>query len=698
MNYVRTILITIAFLNMHYIHNGQAAFTSADSSFDDIDSLLQPAQETNAVEIKAIDKWNAHLELLTSEDEYWDTTTNNPTPDWKTKAFELAEEVIKQDKSLAETLKTDFITALNKKTTTFLDISNLITEFNKKIDALLSTPEVLPETTEADASTPPAPIVPEPIVPAIPEPVIEPMPVQTETSETTPSAQGETTAATNSQNNQEPNQEQLQQNWDDQLKKVKTEGENEFQIEDILIKTYEIARELLKSGHVKKEKLSAQLLDALEVRSTKGKLHPQNINGIMYSFNNSIGIPQSQFDQPYRLPEPPAFQPINPDQSQLELSEARAKKRDEDFEKLKKETEEKNAKLKELEKEQAEAKKAGMIALKAAQEAQDKGALAQKQVHEIAEANKKLKEEYDKKLEKNRQDMENARKSLMDYRQQMATAEKAEAEKGFFSKLQDWWQGTSTQKPGGLSSQEQDDLLAKIVMNVPDYLKEDAKEAFKDFLNTLFSFDNHPAWIAKMDDLIKNVVITYKLMEPKEILAFVENTLQKSGKISSTALSSIMSKIQTKMNQALAEKKHAKLVEQQKVQRRQEKKEQVLLAQQREKAEKERIEAEKQRRIDAANTYKQEKKHWYNLLNTVAQNKQATPQDNHAHLQEALQKSQSLLQLAGDIPHKNKPAISQKLKQKFSVALLEQQKNGAQGTNVYHNMDLFNKEINKMLD
>ena len=102
--------------------------------------------------------------------------------------------------------------------------------------------------------------------------------------------------------------------------------------------------------------------------------------------------------------------------------------------------------------------------------------------------------------------------------------------------------------------------------------------------------------------------------------------------------------------------------------------------------------------VSISNTYKAEKKQWYNLLNKVAQNKQATPHDNHAHMQEALQKSQVLLQLASEIPHKNKPAISQKLKQKFSVALLEQQKNGAQGTNVYHNMDLFNKEINKMLD
>src|SRR5438477_5469956 len=160
MNYIRTILITIALLNMHYSYNGQAPFAqNSDSSFDDIDSLLQPItveeSKTETKETNDLQAWNDHLALLTSNDEYWDAATSNPTSDWKKTAFDLAEKVLQQDKSLAETLKTDFITALNKKTTTFLDINNLITEFNSKIDALLSTLEVSPEP---EASIPPAPI------------------------------------------------------------------------------------------------------------------------------------------------------------------------------------------------------------------------------------------------------------------------------------------------------------------------------------------------------------------------------------------------------------------------------------------------------------------------------------------------------------------------------------------------------------
>ena len=82
----------------------------------------------------------------------------------------------------------------------------------------------------------------------------------------------------------------------------------------------------------------------------------------------------------------------------------------------------------------------------------------------------------------------------------------------------------------------------------------------------------------------------------------------------------------------------------------------------------------------------------------MAQHANATQQDNQEHMQEALKKSQSILQLAGDIPKKNKASISQKLKQKFTVALLEQQKNGEGSVNVHRNMDIFNNEVNKMMD
>ncbi len=727
MNYVRTILIGIALLNMHHTYNGQILPNTSDSqtepTFDTIESLLEsiPVVEPSAETKKTNDlqAWNDHLTLLTNNDEYWDATINNPTDEWKNKAFNLAEEVLKQDKSLAETLKTDFINALNKKTTKFLDINSLVTEFSNFID-LLSASEV---SQESKGLIPPSPIVPEITTSYVSEPITETAPLQTISSETTTSSSSEektTSSSINEQNDQEPNEDQLKQTWSEQLEKIKTEGENWVQIDDILNKTYEAAKELLKSGKIKEDKLQQGFRAALAERSVREKIKPLyhlNIDDTLYYFNNSIGSfsaqPQAQFNEPYRFPEPSAFEPISPDQPQKGILDARNKKRDEEFEKLKKEYAAKDVKFKEFEKEQQKAKEERMIALKASQEAQEKGALAQKQVYKLAEAQKKLEKEYEEKRKQDRKDIEEARKSLMNYTEQIAANQKAAAGKGLLSTFTDtlsnWWYGTSSEKTEELSSIKEDDLLAMMVKDVPHYLQQAAKKTFKDFQNTLLGFNNpqfwndqksipNIAWIARMDELIKDVAITYKLMNATEISAFVQNILQKSDKISPSALTSIMSKIQAKTNQALAQEKLQQEAVQQKEQRKKEKKEQKILEEQRIKAEKERSQAEKQRQIASTHTYKTEKKQWYDLLDKVAQHKQATPQENHAHLQRALEKSQSLLQLAGNIPAKDKTKLSQKLKQKFSIALLNQQKNSDQNTNVYHHMDLFNKEVNKMID
>jgi len=729
MNYIRTILITIALLNMHHTYNGQILPNASDSQtetqFDTIESLLEsiPVAEPQAEtkETNDLKAWNDHLALLTSNDENWDAATNNPKPEWKTQAFDLAEKIIKQDTSLAETLKTDFITALNKKTTNFLDINSLVAEFSTFIDNLLATTQVPQDTKEL---TPPSPIVPDITIPSISEPITETAPLATsgsDTSSSSSSSEGEATSSAGSeQNDQEPNnQEQLEKTWSEQLEKIKTEGENWVQIDDILNKTYEAAKELLKLGKIKENKLQNDFRAALGERSVREKIKPLyhlNIDDTLYYFNNSIGAfsnaPQGQFNEPYRFPEPSAFEPTSPDQPQKELSDARDKKRDEEFEKLKKEYAAKDAKFKEFEKEQQKAKEERMIALKAAQEAREKGELAQEQVHKLAEAQKKLEKEYEAKRKQDQKDIADARKSLLAYTEQMAAAQKAEDEKGILAKAADWGKwliGTSTEKLEGPSSKDQENFLNQLVKDIPHHLQPAAQQAFTDFQSTLLGFNSSQfwdaqrslpniTWIARMDDLIKDVVIIYKLMSLTEISGFIENILQKSGKISPSALTSIMPKIQTKTNQALAQEKFEQEAAQQKEQRRKEKKEQILLTQQRIQAEKERVEVEKQKHIHAAHNYKEEKKQWYNLLNTVAQNKQATSQDNHAHVQRALEKSQSLLQLAGNIPAKDKAKLSQKLKQKFSVALLHQQKNGDQSTNVYHNMDIFNKEINKMMD
>lgn len=123
-----------------------------------------------------------------------------------------------------------------------------------------------------------------------------------------------------------------------------------------------------------------------------------------------------------------------------------------------------------------------------------------------------------------------------------------------------------------------------------------------------------------------------------------------------------------------------------------------MLAQQRIKNEEDRIEAEKKKQLMAAADYKNHKKEWNQLLAQISNNTQATTQENHAHTTEAIKKSHALLNLASAIPSKNKHAVSQKLKQKFTVALLDQQRDNDEKLNIHHYMDHFNKEINRVIE
>jgi len=257
------------------------------------------------------------------------------------------------------------------------------------------------------------------------------------------------------------------------------------------------------------------------------------------------------------------------------------------------------------------------------------------------------------------------------------------------------------------------------------------KKALKNLTNILLA-SNEPnywdqenqkpnqLWMQKIQQILDVLIIQYHVMSIDDMSGIIKTMLESSGKISTQQVNNIVTTIKNyieKQKQEMLEKKQQiEAMKLQSSQARQEKKdqiareeqqrkEQILLAQQKIKDEEMRIEAEKariamarQKKVALANHYRNEKRAWYNLLDKVAQNKQASPAENHAHMQEALKKSHSLLQLAGDLPEKNKARVSQKLKQKFSVALLSQQKDGDQGTNVYHNMDVFNKEINKMLD
>lgn len=679
MNYVRIFLITIALLNTYYAHNAETALlTSTQEPADKAEE-----KEDSKIEEKTdLQKWNEHLDSLKTNDKYWDAASNNPTPEWQTEAFNLAKKILGQDKSMAEALKIDFINALNAKTTNFNDINKLIKEFE---DIINQQAEPAQETKEV---TPPAPTVPE-VIPPAPEPVSEPEPMAIAQPETAATTQEATSTTSTTATEQAP--QDLQKQWSDVLESIK----NEEDIRDALDKASEIARGRLLTGYPI-EMLEGDVLKALAKRNLSGNV----VANVMSTFKTkALQGEQSYYPMFYSMPTQPAQTGAYPTM-QLGQEKEQASKERIELEKLQKAYAEKDE-------QQKKEKQERMIELAAAQKAQEEGNLAKAQVHQLALMQKKLEEDYEAQRKKDLAKIQKAQDDLAENMKQAMAIQKKEAEKGVLSTLSDWWYGTDTQKQTGLSLDDQEKLINELVKETKN--PDAAREVYKKMHATLLAFSSPlywnenkamPAdnWIKQMNQLLYDIVIVYKIMGLKKITTDIGYALLASGKMSQQKINETLKRISQLTEDARAQQKQKKAEEQKQAEQKKENREQVALAYQRAKDEKERAEAEKQRKSMAAITYRDEKKQWHNLLGKVAQNKQATAQDNHAHLHQAVKKSHALLQLAHDIPDKNKALIAQKLKQKFSVALLEQQKNNNGPVNIYQTMDLFNNEINKMAD
>lgn len=692
MNHVRILLITIALLNTFYSYNAEIADNKTET-------------ESKTEEKTDLQKWNEHLDLLTIKDEYWDSSDSTPLTSWQNTAFELATNIIKKDKDLANTLKTSFFDAIKTKIALekgefTKETTNLIAEFDAMIEAQL-TPAVV-ETKEIT----PTPVTPE-ATPA-PEPISEPAPMTYSQPETSTTTQDTTSTTAINEADQAP--QNVKSEWNTVLESIKSDDN----IGNSINRAYELSRDLLLSGYDPRV-LEKDLNAALETRMIQKKIHPNVIKNEMNYFKMNIAQ-QVQPSFVETTAGKPAKEPIakqQPMPQDLVAQAAQEKERKEqaakekmELEKLQKAYAEKD---KELEQQRKKEEQERMKLLAAAQKAQEEGTLAKEQVHQLALTQKKLKEEYDKKREEDLAKVKKAQDDLAEHMKQAMLAQKEEAEKGVLSTLSDWWYGTSAQKPTELSAEQQKTLLKQIVAKVPKNLRPAAKETYKKLQDTLLTFNSpqnwnenkampNQNWIDQMNRLLHEIVITYEIMSLKKITTDIAYALLASGKMSKEKINKIIEAISLLTKDTQAKLKQQEDAQQVLNQQRKDKKEQIMLAQQRIKAEEDRIVEEKKRKKQAAVTYRDEKKQWYELLGKVAQNRQATAQENHAHVQEAVKKSQTLLQLAHDIPDKNKASIGQKLKQKFSVALLEQQKNGNGPVNIYQTMDVFNNEVNKMMD
>lgn len=289
------------------------------------------------------------------------------------------------------------------------------------------------------------------------------------------------------------------------------------------------------------------------------------------------------------------------------------------------------------------------------------------------------------------------------------------------SNVKNWWYGSSAtpvQAPttsAELKEQEDNDIQEltnylkttqknegeqHIIINLWKVLQKFLRSAPQD-LNQ-YSVEFNSSWISDIEQILAKLILTHHIITIDEACAKVKNALPLPIIEGPDYGAQVVQKIKMDLEHITwEEKKQKQQAEASNLrisQARQERKEQIMFAQQKIKDEEDRVEAEKKKQLMAADDYKKGKQEWKQLLAQVSQNKQATPQENHAHTAEAIKKSHSLLQLAHVIPSKNKHAESQKLKQTFTVALLDQQKDNENKLNIHHNMDNFNKEINRLLE
>ncbi len=721
MNYVRTLLIITIFLfRADHLYTAEPLLAPAQSSevqlpltIDETENLLKPsptntAAETPIEEKNTLDTWNEHLDLLTIKGEYWDAANGIPLDSWRDTAFSLAEKIVKNDVNLAEMLKTSFFDAISAKVT--LETKKalkrgtpayiLTEEFDQMIKAAIQLPviETLPEIKQPAPALIPEIVSSEPV--AVSEIVPLPQPESTTTAEST----------TSTDQSAEQTAETLQQEWKAQLAKIKTEGINSFQTYEIVNKTHEAAQNLLRAGHIKENDLQSQFLDALESRAVAGNkdLFPLNIQQEMTLFNNAIHIfnPAEQYGYPsqYDYPQQPIMAQNNA-QSQQEFAAKESQLQDQ---------------LKNLEQQQEEDNKKYMIELKALQQTQEDEKEKNRKLHASIQEKKDREAALAKKHAELEAEMQKIRAA---YAQQLAAAQKPvtpepAAAKGILSAITDplynWWYGINPEQstapiPRVSRSPEQENVLNAMVANIADPADQNAAKAvltrFDDLLLNFRSAEYWDAqrkrpndkWIEEMRLIVKDIVLQHKIMLLPAVGEIVGQSLTASKAMSEKNIQKTIAEIKTLVQEIYAEEQRQKDAAEQKAQLKRAKKEQKQLAQQRIKDEQDRIQAEEKRKIQLATSYKEQKKEWNDFLLHVRQRKNVTEQDNHQLTQEALQKSQALLQLAGELPNKNKTALSQKLKQKFSVALLDQQRNNDNMVNIHRNIDTFNQNINKMI-
>jgi hypothetical protein len=739
MNYLKTIFITTILLNMSILlsqenlgkENYNIAYTTEAPTEipkiptkmptltnETIEEIILP-EETLKEEKSISQEWNDHLATLKN---HWDKENNLPTDDWKKKSFDLAEKMIEKDKNSSETIIQSFTEAIEKAQPTSLSKAiNLVQELKDIIAAKLLLLENQ-AALENKAAQEKKEVIP--VAVSTPDPFEglsqgsittgETFPTATELTSGTTEGSTSQTFGTTSTSQEQSAEKQIKQ-WDDLIAKIKkAEGSSE-EINNMLSTINTLAPQVLKSGKKTQEGIQQEFRQVLEILGLKKKLSKADVKFAEDMFNRSLSPDEDQQNKQFEQEAIQQHLTIEQEKIQKDLQKFR---------------EEIAAQKASDEKKQEEEKKKIQAALRLAEQ---KGTISEEKAHTFeekvesltqrlaSEGDLRLKATIQKKEKEARDAFAKTIKQPTISAKKIAEERKAAAEQGIFSKAikmvtdtaSGWWYGaTPVPTPQGSTQLEEQQEIKTLETYLASTEKDQNEKdtiikLWKSFQQNLhitpqlLDKDTIDLWISTINQLLKELVFTHHIVSIEDACTKVESILSLSSmdkdmqKKIIKKIKKHLEEIQWKQQKAIKEKEAQKENE---LQKKQAEKEQILLTQQKIKDEENRLKAEKEKQSLAAASYKDEKQQWKQFLEHVAQNKQATTKENNALTAQAIKKSHSLFNLASIIPSKNQHSVAQKLKQKFTIALLEQQKANENKVNVHHYMDQFNKEINKIIE
>gem|GEM_PF-3188182 len=618
----------------------------------------------------------------------WENDNKTPTQNWIDRSITLAVPIVKNNKELALKLKNDFLAAIKTNITDFDLFESLIKKFNAAIEnELTAIPiEQTKETSPLEQPSAAADVF-QGITPAL-ELTQEPTPPSTETSisettESSPSSTSETTAS------QEPSTDSPISQWKFLMSAIR-KGEGD--IDEIINNIQNLTPKLISSGEKTASSIKEEFQESLQL-GWKQKMTPNELINIKDRFMQQLFPEEYAHNRYSDLQESPQYL-IDEQKKQAEMAAQKAKKQEDQMQKLKVTL--------------ATAKQQGNMSEEKIQQLEEK----MKLLETMADERQRLAAQADLKLTAETKIKKTTEKESFSQKIQQSTAlaqKKAaeQKEQGIVSKAiqtaKDWWFGT-----GNIQTLEEQQEIKDLTQYLDSTAKNQKEkdtiiklwQALQQNLHitpALLHKDNIDSWVKRIDGLLKELVVTYRIVSIKDALAKIKNAF---------IISSIDEDLSEKVIKSLEknlEKEHAVYKrEKEKINiKNREKKEQTFAKRQKQeniKKEEERIKEQNNKQLLTAASYKNEKQQWKEFLGQISHNKQATLEDNNTFTTQAIQKSESLFNLAKSIPAKKENSLAQKLKQKFTLALLEQQKVNDNKINVHRNMDEFNKAMNKLTE